>query len=124
MDQYGHSSQNGDADDDGAGSQRNASRDSLLLTATLKIGPNESTVRVRNLSAGGLMAEYGRAAAIDTPVRIDLRGIGIIEGKVAWSVDGRLGISFDREVDPMLARKPVGRGESTPAFVKPPLVKR
>jgi hypothetical protein len=122
MDQYAHSSPPHDADD--AASQRNASRDSLFLTATLKLGDDETTVRVRNLSPGGLMVEYGKLAAIDTDVRVNVRGIGWISGKVAWAVDGRLGIAFDKEVDPMLARKPVGQGTQTPVYVKPPLSRR
>jgi hypothetical protein len=122
MDQHAHSSRPHDADD--AASQRNASRDSLFLTATLKLGDDETMVRIRNLSPGGLMVEYGKLAAIDTDVRVNVRGIGWISGKVAWAVDGRLGIAFDKEVDPMLARKPVGQGTQTPVYVKPPLSRR
>ncbi|WP_448501924.1 PilZ domain-containing protein [Sphingomonas sp.] len=122
MDEHAYSSRPHESDD--AASQRNASRDSLFLTATLKLDDDETTVRVRNLSPGGLMAEYGKFAAIDTDVRVNVRGIGWISGKVAWAVDGRLGIAFDKEVDPMLARKPVGQGTQTPVYVKPPLSRR
>ena len=94
---------------DDAVSQRNKPRDSLFLTAQLTIGslPAEM-VRVRNLSAGGLMAEYPAQATPGTVVTLDLRGIGRIEGRVAWMTDGRIGIAFDRHIDPLLARKPVG----------------
>ncbi|TKD50294.1 PilZ domain-containing protein [Sphingomonas baiyangensis] len=122
MDRYAHDPV--PPGDDDAGTQRNAARDSLLLTATLRIGDAETTVRIRNLSAGGLMAEYGRSLPLDTAVDVDIRGIGWTAGKVVWAVDGRLGIAFDAPIDPLLARKPVGSGKQTPVYLKPPLSRR
>lgn len=111
--------------DDGA-SQRAGSRDSLLLTAQLRVGgdPESVTVRVRNLSAGGLMAEYGQPVATGTEVEIEVRGVGWVTGRIAWSAEGRVGVAFDREIDPMLARKPVGKGPATPHYVKPIITRR
>ena len=89
-------------------------RDSLLLMATLsgKDLRAPMTVRVRNLSPGGLMAELPVPIAADAAVEIDLRGVGRIAGRVAWQTLGRAGIAFDQEIDPHLARKPVvGRAE-------------
>lgn len=106
---------------DDPASQRNAARDSLFLAATLRIDSVEVPVRVRNLSAGGLMAEYSDHTAAGTPVEINVRGVGWTRGRIAWSTDGRIGIAFDRPIDPLLARKPVGHGQSTPHFVKPHL---
>ena len=96
-----------DADDPAR--QRNEARDSLFLVARLTVGgmPGEQ-VRVRNLSAGGLMAEYPAAVESGTAVRIELRGIGEIGGRIAWATDGRIGVAFDSHIDPMLARKPIG----------------
>lgn len=121
MDRYAHDADpTPDGEEDGE-AQRNTSRDSLLLTATLRTEAGASNVRVRNLSAGGLMAEYGIALSQGTPVEIDVRGIGWVSGKVAWATDGRLGIAFDSPIDPKLARKPVGMGAKTPIYLKPPL---
>ncbi|PCD02592.1 hypothetical protein COC42_14420 [Sphingomonas spermidinifaciens] len=89
------------------GRGRHAARDSLLLTARLRIGENAADVRIRNLSAGGLMAEYPRPVSLGEPVEIDVRGIGPVVGRIAWATDGRVGIAFDEPIDPMLARKPV-----------------
>ncbi len=102
-------------------SKRRLSRDSLLLIAQIRIGaaPAVHEVRVRNLSEGGLMIEFERALAVDTPVTLDMRGVGEITGRVAWCTEGRLGIALDAPIDPKKARKPVGQGAMTPTFAKP-----
>ena len=112
------------SDNDFAG-LRTSQRDSLLLAAQFRVGETDPvTVRVRNLSAGGLMAEYGSALDTGTPVEVEVRGVGWVAGKIAWSAEGRVGVAFERDIDPMLARKPVGKGPSTPHFVKPALGRR
>lgn len=84
-------------------------RDSLLLLARLRFdGAAEPVdVRVRNLSAGGLMAEVATAFDRGTPVEVELRGLGWVSGKIAWCAEGRTGIAFDQLIDPRRARKPV-----------------
>lgn len=86
-------------------------RDSLLLMASLRRAGEDRVlaVRVRNLSAGGLMAEVAEPLDPDVPVEVEVRGLGWIRGRIAWHTEGRTGIAFDRPVDPQLARKPVGR---------------
>ncbi len=83
-------------------------RDSLLLLATLTAGGTQMQVRVRNLSAGGLMAELPEPVPNDASVEIELRGVGRVTGRIAWQTEGRAGIAFDRPIDPQRARKPVG----------------
>jgi hypothetical protein len=106
--------------------QRNAGRDSLLLTARMKLdGRPECQVRVRNLSEGGLMAEYPQPVGIGTSVLMEIRGIGWVRGMVAWATEGRLGIAFETKVDPLSARKPVGgRGQTAPKPKPKPLLPR
>ena len=70
-------------------------------------------------AAGGLMAEFSDGLAQGLRVEFDVRGVGWVPGQVAWSAAGRIGVAFDRHIDPMLARKPVGQGGQTPVFVKP-----
>jgi hypothetical protein len=98
------------SDDTAAPTKRARGRDSLFLVAQLRLpGDTQSReVRVRNLSEGGLMVELDRMVEVGTPVQLDLRGIGEIIGKVAWGVEGRLGIALDAPIDPKKARKPVG----------------
>jgi hypothetical protein len=125
MDQFSHDPYSAAAGEDGA-HNRNEARDSLFLMADMRIpGSTEILqVRVRNLSAGGLMAEFPSGLEQGLVVEFDVRGVGWVEGKVAWSAAGRIGVAFDRQIDPMLARKPVGAGGKTPVFVKPVLTRR
>lgn len=89
-------------------------RDSLFLMANLRVkGIGETlSVRVRNLSPGGLMAELPDPVVPDCAVEVEVRGIGWVPGRVAWQTEGRAGIAFDREIDPRRARKPVGGGKA------------
>ena len=105
--------------------KRNGSRDSLLLVAQFRVdgGPVQQ-VRVRNLSSGGLMAEHAAPIHRGTPVEIEVRGVGWVRGQIAWSAEGRVGVAFAGEIDPLLARKPVGKAPNTPAYVKAPLLRR
>lgn len=106
-----------------AETRRTFSRDSLFLSATIcRKGESAATlapVRVRNLSAVGLMADYSDAAQPGDPVVVSVRGIGSISGKVAWIKRGRIGITFDTEVDPMKARKPVGKQAQQTVLQRP-----
>ena len=92
-------------------SRRMSVRDSMLLSATIRRAQDADAelkpVRVRNLSAIGLMADYSGAAIPGDAVVVTVRGIGKVSGKVAWLKRGRIGVTFDVEVDPLMARKPV-----------------
>ncbi len=91
--------------------RRTSRRDSLFLSATIR-GADEPAadpvpVRVRNLSAIGVMADYSGAALPGDAVVVTVRGIGSVAGRVTWVKRGKIGINFDVEVDPLKARKPV-----------------
>ena len=106
---------------DDADAPRAKSRDSLLLTAQIRVlgHGTASGVRVRNLSSGGLMAELRddlEGVIPGSSVEVDVRGIGWVAGRVAWVTDGRAGIAFDRDIDPKLARKPVNTSGAKAAW--------
>lgn len=124
MDQQSYIPANTLSADDFAG-KRSGARDSLLLTAQMRVdGADAGMVRVRNLSSGGLMAEYTAPIGLRTPIEVEVRGVGWVKGKIAWAAEGRVGVAFDNEIDPKLARKPVGGGTQTPVYVKPILTRR
>ena len=103
---------------------RNVARDSLFLFAELTFEgqPETVKVKVRNLSAGGMMAE-GAGVEVNRGDRlsVELRNVGSVKGNVAWVQGTRFGIAFETEIDPKIVRAPVGQGESTPRFTKPAL---
>ena len=88
---------------------RQVNRDSLFLLAQVRVdGRNEvSRVKVRNLSAGGMMAEGEAKVMRGTLVAVELRNLGWVEGSVAWKQDNRFGIAFVNEIDPTVVRAPV-----------------
>ena len=93
--------------------KRGMGRDSLLLKAILRF-PNtgeEREVRIRNLSAGGLMAEIPIDVSLGDLVEVNLHNMGWLSGHVAWVTDGRIGIAFNHPINPKDARKPVGMSE-------------
>ncbi|MCT8000599.1 PilZ domain-containing protein [Sphingomonas sanguinis] len=108
------------ADDEQDRADRAGQRDSLLLMAQMTLSGDTAPreVRVRNISEGGLMAELPVAVEIGAPIMVDLRGIGPVSGRVAWCTQGRIGVAFDRPIDPKLVRKPVGGGTTTPEYAK------
>ena len=96
--------------------QRHLSRDSLFVMAGLRLAgqPREHRIKVRNLSSGGLMAEGPLRVARGTPVSVEVRNIGWVDGSVAWVQDNRFGIAFDKDIDPLEARGNVA-AVTTPA---------
>lgn len=100
---------------------RGADRDKLLLKSPIRLLPLgvQIEARIRNLSAGGLMAEAPVRVANGDPVEVELRNIGWIPGKVAWSAEGRFGIAFDHPIDPLIARNPVSSGkDDVPQYLR------
>ena len=102
---------------------RQIARDSLFVMADLRIDGIEGDhrIRVRNLSAGGLMAEGGPAVQRGQVALVNIRNVGWVEGSVAWVQDSRFGIAFREDIDPLVVRAPLEAGERTPRFVRPPL---
>lgn len=106
---------------------RQVERDSLLLIAQVRIdggSGGEYRVKVRNLSAGGMMGEGDAPVSRGMLVSVGLRNIGWVEGTVAWKQDDRFGIAFVEDVDPKVARAPVAVGApdlASPRFTRPPL---
>lgn len=102
------------------GHLRSEPRDSMFLMAAMRRADGqEITVKVRNLSAGGMMAECPVSLSRGETIAIDLRGIGTVAGTIAWTAGGRIGIAFAGPVDPRLARKPIAASGPQPNLVKP-----
>ena len=101
---------------------RHINRDSLFLMAEVRVEGDSAghRVKVRNLSAGGMMAEGDVSVTRGARVTVELRNVSGVEGSVAWVQDNRFGVAFAREIDPKAPRTAVGNGDlATPRFVRP-----
>lgn len=110
---------------EGVEPQRRDVRDSLFLLAQLKhegATGDGQTVRVRNVSSGGLMAQAPEDFRQGVRVEVTLDGIGAVSGTVAWAEAGRIGIAFDHPVDKALARKPRAASTGTEPLFRPTAV--
>jgi len=96
--------------------QRHIGRDSLFVMADLRLDGSEETLRIkmRNLSAGGMMGEGNVRLTRGTVVWVEIRNIGWVEGSIAWVQDNRFGVAFREEIDPKLARPPLPAGDGAP----------
>lgn len=103
--------------------QRGEMRDSMLLHAVMRLTAEGPAValRVRNLSAGGLMAECSAMVEQGQSVEVELRNVGTVGGKIAWVRGQHIGIAFGSRIDPRVARKPVGTHKSDSMLVKAPV---
>jgi hypothetical protein len=107
---------------------RQIERDSLFVMADLRVEGvgEEQRVKVRNLSAGGMMAEGDVKVQPGASIEVNIRNIGWIDGSVAWVQDNRFGIAFREEIDPKVARAPMSSGTTSgsgaaPRFVRTPV---
>lgn len=91
---------------DAAEQAREQSRESTFLSAIVSFdgSPRKLDVRVRNVSAGGMMVDMAGKRETGAALTVELKNIGEVRGTVAWSTENRMGISFDEEIDPQLAR--------------------
>ena len=107
---------------DASASRRAAKRDSLFLQTTIadETGKPLGKARVRNLSEKGLMADCESAFRAGDRLRVELRGVGEVSGRVSWVRDNRIGFVFDRPIDPQAARKPVhvGPADDLPPYLR------
>lgn len=101
---------------------RHINRDSLFLMAEVRLEGEAAChrVKVRNLSAGGMMAEGEVQVVRGARVTVELRNLPLLDGSVAWVQDNRFGIAFAHEIDPKAPRTAVGTGDlATPRYVRP-----
>jgi hypothetical protein len=70
-----------------------------VLRVAKMVGPGgEQLIRLRNVSAGGLMAETGHPVTVGEEVSVELSSQQV-PGKVVWIREGLVGVKFDQNVD-------------------------
>ena len=98
---------------------RQIARDSLFVMADLRLqgSEQEHRIKVRNLSAGGMMGEGSLRVARGDGVEVKIRNVGWVPGSVAWVQEDRFGVAFSEEIDPKVAR--ASNAQSAPASPQP-----
>ncbi|MEO5810272.1 MAG: PilZ domain-containing protein [Sphingomicrobium sp.] len=70
----------------------------LQVAKVIEEDGREQLIRVRNVSAGGLMAEVGHAIPVGTSLRLELSSQKI-PASIVWTREGTVGIKFDHNLD-------------------------
>lgn len=70
----------------------------LRVAKLIEANSREQLIRVRNVTAGGLMAELGHPLTVGDSVAIELSAQKI-PATVVWTRDGTVGCKFDQNVD-------------------------
>lgn len=109
-----------------AADQRTSPRDRILLLARLRVdGESEiSAVRIRDLSAGGMRAQFSGRNLDQTKVAVEIRNLGWVAGRIAWQRGDMIGVRFDEAIDPDRARIVVTGAYQTPATGTDPTQRR
>lgn len=69
-----------------------------LRVAKLDSPAGEQLIRIRNLSAGGLMADCSRCPPVGTDVKVEFNSQAI-PASVVWIREGLIGLKFDQSLD-------------------------
>jgi PilZ domain len=106
--------------DDGSELKRERHRESMFLLATVRFSDGKAPIsaRVRNISSGGMMIDSGIEYAKGHRVLVELKNVGEVGGYVAWSTATRMGIAFDNQIDPKLARQSNVKSPPVPLYAK------
>ncbi|WP_206367646.1 PilZ domain-containing protein [Sphingomonas piscis] len=70
----------------------------LLRIAKIKSNAGEQLMRIRNVSAGGLMAECSHLLEVGEAVKVEFSS-QLIPSSIVWIRDGLIGVKFDQNLD-------------------------
>jgi len=76
---------------------RGPPRSSMFLAAVLRAGPEQASVKIRNMSATGAMVESALRPPPGTEVHL-IRGVLLARATIVWSSNNRCGLRFSSEV--------------------------
>lgn len=81
--------------------RRSLDRENLIQLAEAQVGrdPAHHRIKVRNLSARGLMGEGPLQVSSGTRLVLTLPEIGQVAGTVVWVQEPRFGVAFDDVIE-------------------------
>lgn len=107
---------------------RGMKRDSMFLKASLYLRRTDHRfdIVVRNISAGGMLADTPQELGNGDLVTVTLRKVGDVPGRVVWSQGNRFGVAFDVAIEPQMVRTPVTapKPRSAPSAARRPAMGR
>lgn len=63
--------------------------------------PEPVSIRICNISAGGLMAIVPPTMTFGGCITVVIRHVGKLLGRIVWRQKDKVGIKFDKEIDPV-----------------------
>ena len=78
---------------------RRTPRSHLFMKASLDVGGRQHEVRLRNLSADGALVQGEELPVEGTEVLFRKEKLSV-PGRIAWTADGRAGVSFAQALEP------------------------
>lgn len=96
---------------------RASRRNQIPMLAQLRIEGEAGllAIRIRDLSAGGLRAQYAGSTLDGIRIEVELRNIGWVEGRIVWQDERHVGIRFQAPIDSEQARIAVTGNFAAPA---------
>jgi hypothetical protein len=112
-------------DESGITQNRRSRRSNVLMAASIEVAGSSTAVRMRNLSAEGVLIE-GDDLPIEGTIVTFRRNELKVPGSVAWIKGRRAGIAFDAKLDPetVLRHVPQPRPRAKLVFKRPGLGSR
>jgi hypothetical protein len=71
----------------------------LFRVGSIMVGKRRELCLIKNISAGGMMIRAYCAIPEGTPLSIELKSGQPVNGKVSWTSDQNVGVSFDAPID-------------------------
>lgn len=84
-------------------SKRSEFRTEFVQSADFRHGETQYKVDIRNLSSKGVMIDGAPVVSVGDQASVRIDQIGWVGGLIAWSIEGRCGLAFDRPIDVKLA---------------------
>lgn len=90
---------------------RRTPRSHLFMKAVLEVGGRQLDVRLRNLSSDGALVEGTDLPVEGTEILFRKEKLSV-PGRIAWTADGRAGVSFAQDLQPEVVLRHVPQPRS------------
>lgn len=78
---------------------RSVDRSDVLIETQISVAHRSRAITLVNLSSHGFMGECPAGVPLRSRIKLDVPGVGPVDGYVRWSVGRRVGGRFDSPLD-------------------------